>query len=399
MQGDGQRGMWFWNAYARRYGANYFPGVAAVQSDRYGELGAHLSARLNVSLVGRDASDPFADRRYVFVKPAADWAMTDRFSVSARPDYNGLYTYAANWDVRNDTRVMLTRYVGISQLELAHALDGGLQLDLSVTRDPQRGTRYAQTLSGLWTRGHPVSWTASVLESTSRIGYLLDAATEAIPGLSMHVQLYNDPTRGPSGSGSGTTFQLSLVADFAVTPSGLARGSFNAAAARRGGISGKVTGQLPEGVRWADLAGVRVLVDGRPAGQLDARGHYLVSDLAPGVYRLQMDPENLPIDLQPPGRQPLVEVRSGATTRADFAMQLRLGMAGKLIDANGRPMASAVVRVLDADGRLVTSVRSNTLGYYRVDQLAPGTYIVQSGEARRQVRLDRRFVYGQDLQP
>ncbi|HEX5307138.1 MAG TPA: carboxypeptidase regulatory-like domain-containing protein, partial [Dyella sp.] len=326
-------------------------------------------------------------------------AVSDRFSVSARPDYNGLYTYAVNWDVRNDTRVMLTRYVGISQLELTHALDGGLQLDLSVSRDPQRGTRYAQTLSGLWTRGHPVSWTASVLESTSRVGYLLDAATEAVPGLSMHVQLYNDPTRGPSGIGSGTTFQLSLVADFAVTPSGLARGSFDATAARRGGISGKVTGQLPEGVSWADLTGVRVLVDGRPVGQLDARGHYLVSDLAPGVYRLQMDAENLPIDLQPPTRQPLVEVRSGAITRADFAMQLRLGMAGKLTDANGLPIASAVVRVLGADGRLVTSVLSNKLGYYRVDQLPPGTYTLQCGDARRHVQLDRRFVFGQNLQP
>ncbi|MBU6246347.1 MAG: carboxypeptidase regulatory-like domain-containing protein [Xanthomonadaceae bacterium] len=397
VQGDGQRGMWFWNGYARRYGSNYFPGVAAVQSDRYGELGARISPRLNVSLVGRDATDPFSAHRYVFVRPAVDWSVTDRFSVGARPDYNGQYTYAASWDVRNDIRLMLSRYVGISQLELTHALDDGLQVDLSVTRDPQRGTRFAQTLSGLWTGGHPFSWTASLLEGSSRIGYLLDAATEAIPGLSMHVQVYNDPTRGPSGIGSGTTLQLSLVADFAVTPSGLARGAFSATVARRGGISGKVTGDLPEGVHWSDLAGVRVLVDGRPVGQLDARGHYLVSDLAPGVYRLQMDTEKLPIDLQPPSKQPLVEVRAGATTRADFAMQLRVGMAGRLTDGAGKPLAGAVVRVLDASGQLVTSVYSNALGYFRVDQLAPGDYTLQSGTARRRVRLDRRFVYGQDL--
>ncbi|HEU4670452.1 MAG TPA: carboxypeptidase regulatory-like domain-containing protein [Dyella sp.] len=397
LQGDGRRGAWFWSAYARRYGANYFPGVAAVQYDRYGELGARVTAGLNVSLVGRDASDPFSGRRYVFLKPAADWSPSDRFSLSARPDYDGQYTYSANWSVRDDTRLSLSRYVGISQLELAHALGNGLQADLSVTHDPQRGNRYAQTLSGAWTRGHPFSWTASVLESSSRIGYLLDAATETIPGLSLHVQLYDDPTRGPSGIGNGTTFQLSLVADFAVTPSGLARGSFNAAASRRGGISGKVTGELPEGVRWSDLAGVRVLVDGRPKGQLDARGHYLVSDLEPGVHRLQMDPENLPIDLQPPARQPLVEVRAGATTRADFALRLRLGMAGKITDAAGRAVAGAVVRVLDGSGQLVESVYSNTLGYYRIDALAPGTYTVQSGDARRPVRLERQFLYGQDL--
>ncbi|MHB1272888.1 MAG: MSCRAMM family protein [Rhodanobacter sp.] len=397
VQGSGQHGMWFWNAYARQYGANYFPGVSALQSDRYGEFGAHVTTHLDVSLVGRDATDPFTDQHYRFVKPAVNWAVTDRFSVNARPDYNGSYIYAANWNVRNDTQLMLSRYVGISQLELVHALPNGMQLDLAATHDPLRGMRYSQTVSGLWTHAHPLTWSAGLLEGNRRIGYLLDAAMETLPGLSVHMQLYDDPTSNPGGINNGTTFQLSLVADFAVTSSGLARGNYSARAARRGAISGKVTGQLPDDVKWSDLAGIEVLIDGKPLGTLDGNGHYLVSDLPPGVYQLQMDSEKLPIDLLPPARHPLVEVRAGATTRADFAMLLRLGFAGRITRADGSHPGGIKVVAVDGNGNIVGSSSTDARGYYRIDQLPPGTYTVRAGRAQRTVTLQRAFVYGQDL--
>jgi len=395
MQGNGQHGMWFWNTFARQYGAGYFPGLAATQSDRYGELGTHLSSRLDVSLVGRDAHDPFSGTRYRFIKPAANWSVTDHFNINARPDYNGSYTYAANWAVQPDTQITLSRYVGIDQIELTHVLPDGMQLDLAATRDPTLGTRYSQTLRGLWAHAHPFSWSAGLLEGSSRIGYLLDAAMETIPGLSVHMQLYNDPVN--KGISSGTTFQLSLVADFAVTSSGLARGNYSARAARRGAISGKVTGELPDDVKLSDLAGIEVLIDGKPLGTLDGNGHYLVGDLPPGVYQLQMDSEKLPIDLLPPARHPLVEVRAGATTRADFAMLLRLGFAGRITRADGSHPGGIKVVAVDSNGNIAGSSSTDVRGYYRIDQLPPGIYDVRAGRAQRTVTLQRAFVYGQDL--
>ena len=395
IQGNGQYGMWFWNGFARHYGAGYFPGVDTVQSDRYGEFGGHITAHLDLSLVGRDASDPFSGRRYRFIKPAVNWAVNDRFNLSARPDYNGSYTYAANWAVRDDTRVMLSRYVGISQLELVHALPHDMQLDLAATHDAARGMRYSQTLSGLWAHAHPLSWSAGLLEGSRRIGYLLDAAVETIPGLSVHMQLYDDPVNRYLGGGA--TLQLSIVADFAVTSSGLARGSFSALAARRGSISGRVTGELPADVKWSDLAGIQVLLDGKPRGTLDSNGHYLVNDLPPGIYQLQMDSEKLPIDLLPPAKHPLVEVRSGATTRADFAMRLVLGFAGRVVDAQGQPRGDATVSAIDAQGHVAATTRTDVRGYYRIDQLPPGSYSVRAGTASRAVTLQRAFVYGRDL--
>lgn len=395
VQGNGQRDGWFWNALALERGPNYFPGISDRQTDRYAEFGRHIDPRLDISLVGRDVHDPASGNNYRYLKPAFNWRPTDSFSISARPDYSGRYAYAANWAVRADTRLSVSRYAGISQVDLARTLPYGLQLDLAATRDPRLGTRYSQVLSGTWARSRPVIWSAGALEGNGRLGYLLDAAMEAIPGLSVHMQLYDDPiNRGATG---GPILQFSMVADFAVTPSGLARGSYSTQATRRGAISGKLIGELPQNVKLSDLAGVMVLVDGKPLGRLDGSGHYLVSDLAPGIYRLQLDSENLPIDLMPPEKRPLVEVRSGATTRADFAMQLRLGFAGRVTAVDGSPRAGLRVTATNAQGRIVATTQTDARGYYRLDQLPVSSYTVRAGPASRQVTIQRAFVYGQNL--
>ncbi|MGA0588373.1 carboxypeptidase regulatory-like domain-containing protein [Dyella sp. KRB-257] len=395
VQGSGQHAGWYWNVFARQYAAGYFTDQIGIQSDRYGELGAQLTPKLDVSLVGRDATDPYLAAHYRFVRPAVSWRPTDQLNFSARPDYNGAYTYTAYWAASTQTRFNLSRYAGVSQLELTHAMQHGMQLDVAATRDPRLGTRYSQTLSGLWRNSHPVSWSVGLLEGSGRIGYLLDGAMETIPGLSVHAQLYNDPVF--RSFGGGPTFQLSIVADFAVTPSGLARGSYSPLYMRQGAVSGRLDGELPANVHRSDLAGVTVLVDGAPHGTVDSGGRYLVSGLAPGVYQLKLDSEFLPIDLQPPEHQPWVEVRAGATTRADFVLQLRLGFAGRITRHDGRPAAGVEVLVMNAKGEIAGRAVTNPRGYYRIDELPPDEYTVRTGSVIHSVTLKRSFMYGQDL--
>lgn len=400
IQGNGQHGMWYWDGYVLQREANFFPevvsyGVDSMQSVRYGEFGVHVSPSLDVSLVGGDSHDAIDGQNFRYLKPAVNWRVTDNFSLSARPDYDGSYDYSANWAVSSATRVTLSRYDGITQLDMLHLLSDGLQLDLAATQEPILGTRYSQTLSGMWASAHALSWSVGLLEANSRIGYLLDAAMETIPGLSVHMQAYNDPLN--HGVNGGTIFQLSVVADFAVTPSGLARGGYSAQAIRRGAISGKVFGDLPDNVKLSDLAGVEVLVDGKPSGTLDSRGHYLVNNLSPGVHLLELDSDKLPIDLMPPAEHPLVEVRAGATTRADFALSLRLGFAGCVKKIDGEPAVDVPVIAIDAHGQVVAIVKTDSLGYYRVDQLRPGTYTIRTDHHDRSVTLVRSFVFGQDF--
>ncbi len=393
--GNGQHGMWFWNGYALETGAGYYPGIDTVTSNRYGELGLHVNPRLDLSLVGSDSDDPVTGSRYRFVKPAISWRVTDRFNFSARPDFNGSYDLTADWVADRNTQVALSRYAGMSQIDITRSLPRELRLDLTATHVPLLGTRYAQTLSGMTLNAHPVTWSAGLLEGNQHIGYLLGAAMQAIPGLSLQAQIYNDPlARGING---GTIVQLSLVADFAVTSSGLAASNYSPQAVRRGSISGRVTGTLPDHATWADLAGAEVLVDGKPIGTLDRDAHYFVGNLTPGIHQIQLDTGKIPIDLVPVKPSLLVEVRAGATTRADIALTLQLGCAGRVYSKDGRPMQGATIVALDPRGHVVGNAKTGPLGFYRIDGLPPGHYSLRSGTHTREITLTRSFVYGQNF--
>lgn len=396
LSGQGQTRNLSWTGYAIQRGANYFPGYLQSSYDRYATLGWNASPDLGLNLSGRDAYDPIFGQRIRFVKPGFSWRPFDSLGVSAQPDYFGNYAWNANWLPGPRDQVSLSRYSGISQAQWQHSFSDGYGSTLSATHDGYLGTRYSALLSGLWRGPRPVLWTAGVLQGRGRFGYLLDAAVEAIPGLSAHLQVQNDPLIAAQPGQNGLLVQFVLVADFAVTPSGLVRGGMSSYAARQGSIAGRVSGKLPANVHWSDLAGVPLLVDGRPHGRLDADGHYLIADLPPGVYRVQLDAEHLPIDLVPDRKAPWVQVRAGVTTTANFHISLQLGFAGR-ITRGATPLANAPIEILDARGNIVQRTDSDAWGYYRIDGLMPGTYRVRVAGSMRVVTLTRSFLFQQNL--
>lgn len=385
-----------WSGYAIQRDANYFTGYDATSYDRYATVNWDVERNLGLSLSGRDAYDPVLDQQIRFVKPGFSWRPLTTLSLSAQPDYFGAYAWNASWLPDRRDQLSLSRYSGVSQAQWQHAFDKGYNATLSATHDSFLGNRYAALLGGMWAGPRPLLWTAGLLQGHGHLGYLLDAAVEAVPGLSAHLQVQDDPLmRAVPGMG-GLTVQFVLVADFAVTPSGLTRGSMGGYAARVGAIAGRISGMLPANVRWSDLAGVPLLVDGRPRGKLDSNGHYLIANLPPGVYRVQLDAEHMPIDLVPDQAAPWVEVRAGVTTTANFHVSLRLGFAGRLTRA-GHPLPNTPVEVIDTDGKVVQRITSDQWGYYRIDNLAPGTYTLRAAGTTREITLTRSFLYGQDL--
>ena len=396
VSGNGQSKSVSWSGYAIQRGANYFPGYTAESYDRYATLNWNAQADLGLSLSGRDAYDPTLDQNVRFLKPGFSWRPYASLGLSAMPDYFGNYAWNASWLPDAHDQVSLSRYSGVNQAQWQHSFRDGYSTTLAATHDGYLGTRYSALLSGLWRGPRPILWTAGLLQGRGRFGYLLDAAVEAIPGLSAHLQVQNDPLNAAIPGVGGLLVQFVLVADFAVTPSGLTRGSMGSYAARVGVIAGRVSGELPANVHWSDLAGVPLLVDGRPRGKLDRDGHYLIPNLAPGVYRVQLDAEHMPIDLVPDTAAPWVQVRAGVTTTADFHVSLRLGFAGR-VTRDGQPLANVAIEILDAQGKAVKTLSSDQWGYYRVDDLPPGTYTVRADGTSRSVTLQRAFLYQQDL--
>lgn len=258
--------------------------------------------------------------------------------------------------------------------------------------------------SGLFLRRQPygprrASWTLGALAGEGSTGYFAEGALELRPGLNARVDVLKDPLVGGTSS---PTVTLNLVADFAVTGSGLARGGYNVALQQIGGISGALVGTLPAGVDRQTLAHVAVSLNGQIRAETDAGGRFYIADLKPGVYRVALEPDNLPIELSTSGAARNVEVRSGATTRADFRLELRLGCAGR-VEGHADPQTLAIA-IIDADGQVVTRPSISPSGFYRADGLEPGSYRIElrRGEAGSAVAslvltLTDRFVFGMDF--
>ena len=394
--GEGARGPVFWLASLREFDQNYFGDGSPARSDHQLEFGWQ-QPRLRVSLIARDFDDPnLGERRYV--KAALNAQPFDNVWISARPDYLGNYSYAASWQPMRGTRLSASRYAERRQIDWQQELGTRFDMTAAVVDDDSFGRRdslvlYRRPLDryGWW-------WGVGALHAHGRFGALVDTGLELRPGLNARLQMQDDPLYGRSRKDS-RVISLSLTADFAVTPSGLTRGAFSTELRRVGAIAAHVDRhKLPPGVEIASLRGVGVLVDGQVRGELDAEGRALLNRLSPGVHRVSLDAENLPIELNPADASRNVEVRAGSSTPLEFTLSARLGCAGFA----GIEAAGFEVRVLDGE-RTVATTRINTIGYYRIDGLAIGRYRLQLVDtngrvaAERELELANTFLFQQDL--
>jgi hypothetical protein len=394
--GDGQRGAWFWRASWLDYDDAYLSDQTIANHNTRVEAGRSFGPNLRISLIHADASVTNGED-ISYTLPAVSWRPLPNLHLSARPEYNGDYAYDAQWAVRRGTRLSATRYGNLSQAGVEQAIGLNSRLSVMAQRDSERGNR----ISAIFNRYQPgiagLAWSAGLLHGQGRSGFLADASLELRPGLSARLQAVRDPL-APS---NGTVVGISLIADFAVTGAGLARGGANLGQVRDGGISGAIgQGRRSDGI---DLADVPVLVDGHVRARTDEDGHYHVPNLSPGVHRVELDSEGLPIEFSVHEAPRRVEVRAGSLTRVDFSLDLRLGLAGQLTGAGGMTLADLDIQLVDTEQTIQGRTRSNGYGYYRIDGVAPGRYQLRAVSAdgrvvaRKDIVLEDRFLFGQEL--
>ncbi len=397
--GNGSRGAAFWRSSFQHWDAGFADPASPQHDDDSAEAGWSFSPTLRTSLVARHYRDA-GSAPIDFIKPALSWQPRGDLALSARPDFDGRYTFYGNWIPQPGWRVSMTRYNPRTDLEVEHRYASGYGVRATLTEDRDLGHRAALLVDGWHVGRLPVSWTAGLLAGQGRTGFLLDAAGELYPGLSLHAQYLDDPLLRNANPDPGPVLSLALVADFAVTPSGLARGSFRPELLNAGGISGSLSAG-DSAFNASRARGTGILVDGRTRGEVDANGRFYIADLTPGVYTLELDSEKLPLEYQPTNRSRRVEVKAGAVTRLDFPVVLRLGIAGRVTDKAGHPSVGVAVTVVDGSGKILAAATTDTWGYYRVDGLAPAPYRVSATSAgvhtERTFTLRDRFLFGQDL--
>jgi len=246
-----------------------------------------------------------------------------------------------------------------------------------------------------------------IARSCGEPGYLLGGRITLLAGIVGQARLESNSLGADSDLAREPRLLVNLIADL-----GLARGRFVAASPQsvregRGGIAGVVLVDAPRGFPKYDLADVPVSVNGRRVARTDANGQFFIGALEPGVYRVELEPDNLPIELVPRLRSLNAEVGGAAVTRVDFVVRPEYGIAGRVVAGSGDPVRGVRVELLDGSRIVVARSVTDRFGLYRMDGLPVGSYLLRvepftrSGVGAegpsRIVRITDDFLFGQDL--
>ena len=398
VDGEGFRGKAWWRLLAREEDAGYRRGLDQLPSgslyERYAETGWR-GERWSLSLLGRDYDTGGELGHVQYVKPGIDWYPTAGLYLSARPDLTGNYQYNVNWSITNRLRAGAYLSFEGDRYELEwqlskrwRALAGHTEF-LGRSRESLLFTRDRHGADDL-------GLTFAALESEGEFGYLAAVDATPFPGITLRLQARDDPL----SRDIGPVLQLSFIADFVVTSDGLTGNRFRRNLGDIGGISGSL--RLPAGAADGTdfgAAGAAVRVDGQRRAKVDRNGRFNVEGLVPGVYRIDIDEGQLPIEMHLDRRELWVEVRAGVVTSVEFPLALRVGFGGRVLGAGGAPRAAQSLVVEDAHGLAVAQAQTDAWGYYRVDGLAPGSYRLRTadGTQSRSVELAGQFRLGIDL--
>jgi hypothetical protein len=390
-----------WDVLARLYERSE-PDSAVGIVDHFAEIEYTKSARLRASLVARMRRDASGESR--FALPALTWRPDNRFTLRARPDLDGEYRLDASYLLSPTTRLALF-HENRTGADLTLSLAPRYRLSVRGEGGGDATTAFVARVSRLASSAKAPTWSAGVVVNDGREGVILAADVPVSGGLLARFEAQTVPTSSRAGDSLEPRLLFSLTADLGFVGRRPVSADTFGVTGRRGAIAGRL--RLHDGGRLgAGAAGLPVLVDGRARGTTEGDGTFFVGGLEEGVYRLEIDSENLPIDLNLEERARLVEVASGAVSRVEITARREYGIAGRLVDGSARDVADVRIELLDRDGRTVDATQSDRFGLYRFDAVPAGRFRVRAvaGDASAPTVLGERsvvvrddFLFGQDL--
>lgn len=410
--------------------------AAAEAYDHLLESNYRHSPRLSYGLVARSRRQ--GDTLDEFVLPTLSWRPVPRLSLRARPQIDGDYQVDLNYAIsrRGQLAVSIQKrtFAGLS-----YALGRELQLYLSAEHGGGQADRYAALLA--WSRqgrwqpsvtagpifvGDPESGSDGDTQpaanpSADRVGFQASLNLALLPGVLARFEVTQDPLRPAADGSSNLRLQVNLTADLALSRGRLLPARSVSVRADRGALSGQIRVEAPPELADAldafSLDGLTLLLNGRVAGRSEYGGSFFIGDLEPGLYRVELDPENLPIELNPVRVSVVAQVAPAAVTRVDFSVRPEFGVAGRVTDADGVRRRDVLIEAVDATGSVVGTARTDRFGLFRIDGLGIGFYVLRLAPANfsslgtgelpselpselptRRIEVRNDFLFDQDLQ-
>ncbi|MEO1561432.1 MAG: carboxypeptidase-like regulatory domain-containing protein, partial [Cyanobacteria bacterium J06632_19] len=366
--------------------------------------------KLNLGFIARSRKDNSDSNDYIL--PTFYARPFSKLSLSGRPDIFGDYLFNAFFTPNRSTRLSFNTYGDAYISDLRYNLNRNYQLSFGSEFRRNDSARYSLGIGRNSNSLEKLSWNIGLAFSDGEVGPSAGASMQVLPGLFARLNYDAIPFRGISSGGlSDSRLSLSLTSDMSVAGSRLTPARYSGISKERGAISGKLA--LTEESKDFDLSGsiIRVFdTRNKPVGsaRTDSKGSFLVGNLPEGVYVVELEPEELPIELALSKTSFVAEVASSGVTRVDFPVRTEYGLAGKITDVSGQPLTQVRVELLNSKGARVLSGTSDQFGLYRLDGVPVGKYTLRVSPQdalnsnntlpKRQVIIENKFVYNQNLQ-
>jgi hypothetical protein len=146
--------------------------------------------------------------------------------------------------------------------------------------------------------------------------------------------------------------------------------------------SGEITGSVINSATGTGVSGVAVKVftqlGSRPdETSTDAQGQFSIRALKPGEYSSSFDHEGFaPLETGMGGSLKRLHVDGKTTARLDVELIPFGRISGRVVDADGKPVAEAVVTLDGPPASRTPAVTTGTEGTYSFDKLRPGSYMI-----------------------
>jgi hypothetical protein len=406
---DGSTGPWRLVGLSRWQEEGFTSPDTEQSFDHLLELEYRSSPRLRLGLSGRSFERPSQSDE--FVLPTISWAPTRQLSLAARPDSNG--------DYRLDLRVGLPRNGSLTVTVLDRTFAGlsyGLSSRTHLFLGAEVGGGMEERLTSLVSWSGNGRWRPSVsggpIWAEGELGYRALASVALTPGVLARFEVERDPLLSAGIEQTATRFRVGITADLTLSRGRLLPARGVAVREDRGAISGRIIIDSPIPLPDYELEDVAIAINGRPAGSTEPGGSYFIGDLRPGLYRVSLDPEKLPIELVPVRTSLIAEIAAATVTTLDLEVQPMLGVAGRITSTGGRPVPGVRVELVgtsgEAQGRVVATATTDRFGLYRMDRIPIGAYSlrVSAGSLpdigvampERPVSVGTEFLFGQDLE-
>ncbi|MGB7376494.1 MAG: carboxypeptidase regulatory-like domain-containing protein [Rivularia sp. (in: cyanobacteria)] len=375
------------------------------------ELRYRFGNKFNMGFVARSRKDG-DNNSSDYILPTFSARPFSKLSLNGRPDIYGRYLFNAFFTPNRDTRLSFNTYGDAYISDLRYSLNRNYQLSFGSEFGRDADPRYSVGINHNASSLSQLSWNVGLALSDGEVGPTAGASMQVLPGLFARLNYQAIPSRGGSFSGfDDGRLSVSLTSDMSVASGKFTPARYSGISKERGAISGQL--KVKGGSKGFDLSNSIVRVyDTRNnsvgSTKTDSNGNFFVGNLPEGVYVIELEPEELPIELAVSKTSLVAEVAPSGVTRVDFPVRTEYGVAGKVTDASGQPLKEVSIELITSTGARVLSGTTDQFGLYRLDGVPVGNYTLRVSPQdalnsndtlpKRQIVINNKFVYNQNLQ-